>query len=105
MEEQRKTYKQLRPEERMVIASMKLQGASKRSLDATKWNRGSASGILCARSCLNRQDSEPRKPKPRSEGCLKTWRCNASGAFRDTQPGNHPAFANRCRKAARTSAP
>jgi hypothetical protein len=27
MEEQRTTYKQLRPEERMVIASMKLQGA------------------------------------------------------------------------------
>ncbi len=32
MEEQRKTYKQLRPEERMVIASMKLQGASTRAI-------------------------------------------------------------------------
>jgi hypothetical protein len=34
MEEQRTTYKQLRPEERMVIASMRLQGemAMSRSL-------------------------------------------------------------------------
>jgi IS30 family transposase len=32
MEEQRITYKQLRPEERMVIASMKLQGASMRAI-------------------------------------------------------------------------
>ena len=32
MEEQRTAYKQLRPEERMVIASMKLQGASTRAI-------------------------------------------------------------------------
>ena len=32
MEEQRKTYRQLRAEERMVIASMKLQGASTRAI-------------------------------------------------------------------------
>ena len=84
---------------------MPARKASKRSLDATKWNRGSTSGILCARSCLSRQDSEPGKPKRRAERCLKAWRCNASGAFHDTQPGNHPAFANRCRKAAPTSPP
>jgi IS30 family transposase len=32
MEEERTTYKQLRPEERMLIASMKLQGASTRAI-------------------------------------------------------------------------
>ena len=36
---------------------------SQRSLDATKWNRGSTSGILCVRSCPSRQDSEPRNPR------------------------------------------
>jgi len=36
---------------------------SQRSLDATKWNRGSTSGILCLRSCPSRQDSEPRNPR------------------------------------------
>jgi IS30 family transposase len=32
MQEQRTTYKQLMPEERMTIASMKLQGASTRAI-------------------------------------------------------------------------
>src|SRR2546422_870874 len=32
MEEQRRTYEQLRPEERVLIASMKLQGSSTRAI-------------------------------------------------------------------------
>ena len=63
-----------------------------RSLDATQWNRGSTLGILCARSCPSRQDSERRKPKRRSERCRKAWVATQAAGHTQLNPTTIPFF-------------